>query len=30
MELDRFFDTVRSIEQFWCSVASLPVAGHAV
>ncbi|MGA2185199.1 MAG: response regulator [Bryobacteraceae bacterium] len=25
MELDRFFDTVRSIEQFWCSVASLPL-----
>ena len=24
MELDRFFDVVRSIEQFWCSVASLP------
>ena len=30
MELDRFFDTVRSIERFWCSVASLPVAGRAV
>jgi CheY-like chemotaxis protein len=30
MELDRFFDTVRSIEQFWCSVASLPLAGSAV
>lgn len=29
MELDRFFDTVRSIEQFWCSVASLPVPGRA-
>ena len=27
MELDRFFDMVRSIEQFWCSVASLP-ANH--
>jgi len=25
MELDRFFDIVRSIEQFWCSVVSLPV-----
>jgi CheY-like chemotaxis protein len=29
MELDRFFDTVRSIEHFWCSVASLPSPGHA-
>ncbi len=27
MELDRFFDTVRLIEQFWCSVASLPLRG---
>jgi chemotaxis family two-component system response regulator Rcp1 len=28
MELDRFFDTVRSIEQFWCTVASLPAPGR--
>jgi CheY-like chemotaxis protein len=27
MELDRFFDVVRSIEQFWCSIASLPALG---
>jgi two-component system, chemotaxis family, response regulator Rcp1 len=30
MELDQFFDTVRSIEQFWCSVASLPLPAEAV
>jgi len=29
MELDRFFDIVRSIEQFWCSVASLPLTNRA-
>ncbi len=29
MDLDQFFDTVRSIEHFWCSVASLPVQGGA-
>ena len=28
MELDQFFDTVRSIEHFWCSVASLPSASQ--
>jgi chemotaxis family two-component system response regulator Rcp1 len=27
MEFDSYFDVVRSIERFWCGVASLP--GHA-
>ena len=29
MDLDQFFETVRSIEHFWCSVASLPEQGRA-